>query len=103
MANRGVRAWFSMSYLLANRWTIVTVAIVIFMLVVIGRNLAHAIFIRYEIAVLEGEKGRYQELITADSALIESLKYDKELERYARENYFMQRAKEEIFIVESGK
>ncbi len=73
------------------------------MLFVIGRNAFHAVRIRYEIAVLRGDARRYQERITRDSTMIDNLKYDAELERYARENYFMQRKNEEIFIIEGAE
>lgn len=95
--------WFSLEYIKANMLTPITILVVIFMLFVIGRNAVHAIHIRYEIGVLRGDARKYQERITKDSTVIESLKYDAELERYARENYFMQRKNEEIFIIEGAE
>ncbi len=80
--------------------TLLTIVVVLFMLFVIGRNAFHAARIRYEIAILRGDARKYQERITRDSTMIENLRYDSELERYARENYFMQRENEEIFILE---
>ncbi len=91
---------FSFQYILDNRWTVLTLAIIIVMLFMIGRNIIHAVQIGHESSLLRREAELYQERITRDSAVIESLKYDSELERYARENYLLQREDEEIFIVE---
>ncbi len=100
---QGAPKWYSIDYIRENMLTLLTIVIVAFMLFMIGRNAFHAARIRYEIAVLRGDERRYQERITRDSTMIESLRYDAELERYARENYFMQRKNEEIFIIEGEK
>ena len=80
-------------------WMIATGVILLLTGVVVGRNLLHAIRIKHEIRALEREKRVYQEQITADSTLVERLKYDDYLEEYARERFQMQRRDEQVFIV----
>lgn len=67
---------------------------------VIVRNVLSIIDYRWKISDLQEEKARYQESITADSTIIEQLKYDDGLERFARERYRMHRADEQVFITE---
>ncbi|MFI3289122.1 MAG: septum formation initiator family protein [Rikenellaceae bacterium] len=76
------------------------IVVMIFMVVVIGRNAMHAISINMQIQDLMKLRAEYQDNITRDSTIIERLKYDEELERYARENYYMQHPNEEVFIIE---
>lgn len=90
-------------YILENRWTFLTIVIASVMVIMIGRNVIHAIKISYQISILNAEKALYQASITEDSTLIENLKYDYELERYAREKYLMQREGEEIFIIKEKR
>ncbi len=82
-----------------NRWSMVLLAVMLFMIYMIGRNAIHAIQIGRELMVLNREAAIYQESITRDSTLIERLKIDSELERYARENFYMKRRDEELFII----
>ncbi|MFI3292351.1 MAG: septum formation initiator [Rikenellaceae bacterium] len=77
-----------------------TALVMLFMLFIIGRNMIHAMSIRGDIAVLEDEAEFYQSHITADSTLLEDLKYDDKLEKYAREHYRLQRRGERVFIME---
>ncbi len=81
-----------------NLWRGLTIVIIIIMVVVIGRNFFHAITISGQIGDLQDEKRRFQQSITADSTLLESLKTDDGLEKFARERYHMQLPNEEIFI-----
>ena len=70
-------------------WVVITCIIVVFTIFIVGRNLLHAIEIRKDIAILEQE-----------STLLEELKYDDNLEQFARERYRMQRRGEKVYIVE---
>ncbi len=74
--------------------------IMLFMLFIIGRNLVHALQIKGSISTLEAEAEYYKEHIKADSMLLEDLKFDDKLEKYAREHYRMQRKGESVYIVE---
>ncbi len=90
----------AVDYIKANVWTLLTITIVVMMSVMIGRNVVHAVSIGLEIGSLERERERYQYLVTRDSSLLEGLSRDEELVKFARENFFMQGANEEIYVIE---
>ena len=90
-----------MAFRIGRRFWIVTTAIIlVFTVLLVGRNLLHTVRIRRQIAVLEREKALYEERIARDSALLERLRYDDYLEEYARERYRMQRRDEHVYILE---
>ena len=67
---------------------------------VIIRNIIVIVDYRIKISRLQREKAAYQRSIEADSLLIEQLKHDDMLEKYARERYRMHRADEDVFLTE---
>ncbi|MFI3286286.1 MAG: septum formation initiator [Rikenellaceae bacterium] len=79
---------------------VITVVIMAPILIVIAKNLYHSFEIWREISELNGETEIYQESITRDSLLLEKIKSDEGLEKYARETFFMQRSGERVFIIE---
>lgn len=81
-------------------WRIVLISAIIIGFMLIGRPLISLIKNSIEIRQLNHEKALYERSILRDSMLIENLKNDEFLERYARENYFMQGKGEQVFIVE---
>lgn len=81
-------------------WVVVTCIIVVFTVFIVGRNLLHAIEIKRDIKTLEREREIYRSRIEQDSTLLEDLKYDDNLEQFARERYRMQRRGEKVYIVE---
>ena len=90
-----------MAFRIGRRFWIVTTAIIlVFTVLLVGRNLLHTVRIRRQIAVLEREKALYEERIARDSALLERLRYDDYLEEYARERYHMQRRGEHVYLLE---
>jgi cell division protein FtsB len=83
-----------------HAWRIATWSAIILGLILIGRPLISLIKTHREIRQLNREKAIYEASIRRDSLLIENLKNDEFLERYAREKYFMQGKNEQVFIVE---
>lgn len=81
-------------------WNIIFAIAIIFGFILIGRPLASLIKTSIEIGELNRERALYEESILRDSTLIENLKNDEFLERYAREKYLMQAKGERVFIVE---
>ncbi len=77
-----------------------TAAIMLFMIFIIGRNMIHALSIKGEISALEYEAEYFMKHIKSDSTLLEELKYDDKLEKYAREHYRMQRRGESVYVIE---
>lgn len=53
-----------------------------------------------EIEALEDEKDYYKREIEKDNKAIKNLKTEEGLEKFAREEYYMKRDDEEIFIIE---
>ncbi|WP_242085280.1 FtsB family cell division protein [Aestuariivivens sediminis] len=53
-----------------------------------------------DIEALEAEKEYYQREIETDNKAIETLKTEEGLEKFAREEYYMKRENEEIYIIE---
>ncbi|MPT36652.1 MAG: hypothetical protein E2604_16580 [Flavobacterium sp.] len=53
-----------------------------------------------EINELEDNKKYYQDEIKKDSENIKKLKNPDQIEKYAREKYYMKRDKEDIYIIE---
>lgn len=80
-------------------WRILTIVISVFTLFIIGRSVVSIVKSRVEVHRLERQKAKHLESIAADSALIEQLKYDEYLEKFAREKFNMQRKGERVFII----
>lgn len=53
-----------------------------------------------ELEELEENKAYYQNEIANDKSIIEQLQDSMEIEKFARQKYFMKRADEDIFIIE---
>lgn len=53
-----------------------------------------------ELNELEDNKNYYRNEITKDKAVIDQLQDSVELEKFARQKYFMKRAEEDIYIIE---
>lgn len=81
-------------------WFSVAVVFVVVTSYVIIRNAIVVADYHWRIGRLNKEKAEYQRRITADSLLIEQLKHNDFLEKYARERYRMHRADEQVFITE---
>ncbi|MBQ3535669.1 MAG: septum formation initiator family protein [Alistipes sp.] len=81
-------------------WLGATAVIFIYTAVVTVRNLVIIVRVNSRIARLEKQYDLYRGRIDQDSTLLEQLKYDEYLEQFAREKFHMQRANENIYIVE---
>ena len=77
-----------------------TAVIFIYTAVLTVRNLITTIKTRHRISHLEEQRDHYRARITEDSTMLERLKYDEFLEKYARERFHMQRPNEYIYIME---
>ena len=81
-------------------WRITLASVILLGVILISRPLYSIIRTSIEIKELNREKVIYKNSIRRDSTLIENLKNDEFLERYAREKYLMQGKNEQVFIVE---
>jgi hypothetical protein len=68
--------------------------------ILIGHPASSIVSSLIEMSHLKTRKAIYEESIRRDSLLIENLKNDEFLERYAREKFYMQGKNEDLFIVE---
>ncbi len=78
----------------------ITVVVILFTLFLIGRTTLSIIRTYAAIHRLEVERDGYLQSIAEDSTLIEQLRYDEYLEKYAREHYHMQRRNEHVYIID---
>ena len=77
-------------------------AIIIFILLITvfdKNNLIEVWKLNQQLNELESQRDYYQQKITQDSTILENLKDDVFLERYAREHYLMKRQGETIYII----
>ena len=85
-----------------KRHRFVLIVVVIFFVVVAfldKNNLRENWELRQKIEDLEDQKDFYLKKIEEDSLVLENLRNAEFLEKYARENFYMKRAGEEIYIV----
>ncbi|MBQ9138323.1 MAG: septum formation initiator family protein [Alistipes sp.] len=81
-------------------WRIFTIVISVLTLFIILRSAWSIVGSYRNIHRLNARAEQLQRQITADSTLVEQLKYDEHLERFAREHYNMQRPDEKVYILD---
>ena len=87
-----------------NSYWLVTIVFLILTLTVGDSSLYKRFTYDEKIRSLEKEIKHYQEEIDVNSKKLNDLKTDKEgLERFAREEYFMKKVNEDVFIIEDKK
>ena len=91
--------WFRVA---SNKYTIVLVAFIFWMLFLDSNSWLIHHELNSEIKDLEKNKDYYLNEISRDKAIIEQLNDSLELEKFARQEYFMKRENEEIYIIEYG-
>lgn len=79
---------------------IITGLFVLFILFLSPNSLVSSARINRNIKKMEREQSIYREQAKQDSAFLEDLKDDAFLEKYARENFYMKRKGEAIYILE---
>ncbi len=86
-----------------NMWRLLTIVVFVYTLVLIGGSVVKIVRTQIDIHNLESEREGYLRSIAADSTIIEQLKHDEFLERYARERYNMERKGETNYLFNSKK
>ncbi|MDR2936450.1 MAG: septum formation initiator family protein [Rikenellaceae bacterium] len=83
-----------------NRLLVITILFFLVLVTFVDKNnLVDSWQVRQNIRALEDQKAYYLKKIAEDSAVLENLKDDDYLERFARENYLMKRTGETIYVV----
>lgn len=81
-------------------WRILTIVVSVLTLFIIGRSVISIIRSQHHINILEREQREYLNRIAEDSIMLNNLKDDQYLEKFARERYNMQRKDERVYIIE---
>jgi cell division protein FtsB len=86
--------------ILSNKYILVVVFFMIWMLFLDNYSYLENRLLNKEINELEDNKTYYQNEIKADQQKIKLLKNTDQVEKYAREKYFMKKDSEDIYIIE---
>lgn len=93
------KRWFRIA---SNKYVLVLLVFVFWMMFLDSNSWLIHYELDSEIKDLKKNKEYYLEEIEQDKAIIEQLSDSVELEKFARQEYFMKRENEEIFIIEYG-
>lgn len=89
--------WFR---IFTNAYVLVLTAFVIWMVFLDTNSLLIHMELRKEIKKLEKNQTFLKEEIAKDKKIIERLSDPKELEKFAREQYYLKKKNEEIYLIE---
>ena len=91
------KKWFK---IMTNTYILVLTIFVIWMAFFDTNSLLIHNELQQEINKLEQQREFLEQEINRDKELLEQLRDPEELEKYARENYYMKKDNEEIFLIE---
>ena len=91
------KRWFS---ILTNIYVLILTVFVVWMIFFDTNSLLIHMELRKEIKKLEKQKEFLQEEIEKDKKVLDRLSDPEELEKFAREQYYLKKKNEEIFIIE---
>jgi cell division protein DivIC len=91
------KPWFS---LVSNKYVLILLFFVAWMLFLDNYSYLDHRILNKQIDELENQKKYYQNEIISDQKNIKLLKDPNQIEKYAREKYFMKKDSEDIYIVE---
>jgi cell division protein DivIC len=86
--------------ILGNRYVIVLAFFIVWMVFLDNTSYMEHRVLNKELNELEDNKTYYQNEIKKDEDNIKSLKNPDQIEKYAREKYYMKRDSEDIYIIE---
>ncbi len=85
---------------LSNKYVLVLLFFIVWMLFLDNYSYLDHRFLDKEIDELETNKEYYQNEIDKDKKSIKTLKNPHQIEKYAREKYYMKKDSEDIYIIE---
>ncbi len=91
------KKWFR---IISNKYVLLLVLFAVWMLFLDSNSWLVHRELDHQIEELEKNKEYYKSQIRKDTAIINSMDDLDELERFAREEYYMKRENEEVFIIE---
>ncbi len=86
--------------ILGNRYVIVLVFFIVWMLFIDNTSYLEQRVLNKQLDELEDNKKYYQDEIRKDQENIKLLKNPDQIEKYAREKYYMKRDSEDVYIIE---
>ena len=86
--------------ILGNRYVIVLVFFMVWMLFLDNTSYMEQRVLNKQLDELEDNKKYYQDEIRKDEENIKLLKNPDQIEKYAREKYYMKRDSEDVYIIE---
>lgn len=89
--------WFR---IFSNRYFLIIAFFVVWMVFFDANSLLVHHELNTEIKDLENNRDYFQKEISKDKEFIEKLNDDEQLEKFARETYYLKKENEEIFIIE---
>jgi len=97
---QNIASKFSFLKSLGNRYIIVFIVFAVWMLFLDNYSYIEHRVLDTEIEELENNKSYYINEIKKDSTKIKQLKNGDQIEKYAREKYYMKRENEDIYIID---
>jgi cell division protein FtsB len=91
------KAWFKF---ISNKYIWVLLFFLTWMIFLDNYSYFDHRFLDHQIEELEDNKAYYQDEILKDQNSIKQLKNPEEIEKYAREKYYMKKDSEDIYIIE---
>ena len=91
------KRWFK---ILSNKFVVLIILFTIWMFFFDTNSYFIHHELNKEIKTLEKSKQFYQKEISKDQRFLEKMKDSEELEKYAREQYFLKKENEDIYIIE---
>jgi len=91
------KPWFKF---MSNKYVLVLTVFVVWMLFLDSNSWLIHRELNQEIDEIKGNKLYYQTEIQKDKQILNELKDSIEIERFARETYFMKRPNEDVYIIE---
>jgi len=94
------KKWFKVVALFSSIYILILTAFVVWMVFFDTNSLRIHMELRNEIEKLEKQKKYLKEQIDQDKKVIEKLSDPEELEKFAREQYYLKKKNEEIYLIE---
>lgn len=83
-----------------GKWIVITVIFLLIITVLDKNTVIEAVSIKRRINEMRREQRYYHEKAKEDSTFLQNMRQDWFIEKYARENFYMKNAGEEIYVVE---
>lgn len=87
--------------IISNKYLLIVIIFIVWMLFFDTNSYLIHQELNSSIEKLENQKNTYQDEIKKDKVFIEKMKDSNELEKFAREKYYLKKENEDIYIIEN--